>query len=68
VFDFRHKSIKRYARASLDPLKLAMISGQGDIRMLARDKHLKAGELVSESCVRPALLSGAAARDADCRS
>ncbi len=46
--DLRHTSITRYARAGLNPLKLAVISGHKDIRMLARYTHLKAEELVGE--------------------
>jgi integrase len=46
--DLRHTAITRYARAGLNPLKLAVISGHKDIRMLARYTHLKAEELVGE--------------------
>jgi integrase len=44
--DLRHTAITRYARAGLNPIQLAVISGHKDIRMLARYTHLKAEELV----------------------
>lgn len=44
--DLRHTAITRYARAGLNPIQLAVISGHKDIRMLSRYTHLKADELV----------------------
>lgn len=45
--DLRHTSITCYARAGLNPLQLAVISGHKDTRMLQRYAHLKADDLVA---------------------
>ncbi len=42
----RHTAITPYARAGLNPIQLAVISGHKDIRVLSRYTHLKADELV----------------------